>query len=120
MKKIILTTLLLLPSMFSQTVKADLESMKERLPALVEAKEAGLVGELPDGLVGLVDASKADDKTKELVKDENKDRLEIYKSRADKAGQELPIFMKVIGEARIEKEKAGRFFKKADGSWQKK
>jgi uncharacterized protein YdbL (DUF1318 family) len=105
---------------FVAQAQADLAAMKARVPALVKAKEAGIVGEQQDGLVGLIDASKADEEVKKLVAAENADRMKIYRERASEQSQELGVFMKVMGEARIEAEKAGRFVQSSDGSWKKK
>ncbi len=122
MKKIIYTLNLafFLQILSVPVAHADLDSMKARLPELVKAKEDGIVGEQPDGLVGIVDPAKASAEIKAIVKAENNDRLDIYKKRAEKSGQDYAVFIKVIGEARIEKEKSGRYFKKMDGSWDKK
>lgn len=104
----------------SPASNADLAALKARVPELVKAKDAGLIGELPDGLVGVVAPSKASNAVKALVNAENEDRKEIYEARSKKSKQELSIFMKVMGEARIKREKSGRFYKDSSGNWQKK
>jgi uncharacterized protein YdbL (DUF1318 family) len=96
-----------------------LSAMKERVPALVKAKDAGQIGEKRDGLVGLVSES-APAAVKALVEEENKNRLEVYKARAAEQGQDLEVFMRVMGDSRVDNEKSGRFVQKFDGSWAKK
>lgn len=105
---------------YSSYAFADLAAMKARVPDLVKAKEAGLIGEQQDGLVGLVNGAKADAQLLKLIADENEDRLQIYKTRSTEQSQAINVFMKVMGEARIESEKKGRFFQSTDGSWKKK
>jgi len=102
------------------TAFADLAAMKARVPALVKAKEAGLVGEQADGLVGVISEAKGNTSVESLIAEENEDRMEVYRNRASQQDQELGVFMKVMGEARTEGEKKGRFIQGADGSWKKK
>jgi len=101
----------------TQTVRADLESMKARVPKVVELKEKGLVGEQPDGLLGVVSAN-AD--AQSVVDAENRDRMDEYRKRAKSQGQPVETLMKVLGEAKVRQEKPGRFVKNASGGWTKK
>lgn len=96
-----------------------LERMKARVAQIVQAKDAGKIGERPDGLLGLVKPN-TDDATQKLLDEENADRQSIYSSRASQQGQSLEVFMRVMGDSRIDQEKSGRFIQKSDGSWQKK
>lgn len=95
---------------------ADLESMKTRIPKIVELKNRGVIGEQPDGYLGLV---KEDAAAKTIVEAENADRKEEYSRRAQEQGQAVDILAKVLGEARVRQEKPGRFIRKADGQWKK-
>ncbi|MEO5667065.1 MAG: YdbL family protein [Bdellovibrionota bacterium] len=96
-----------------------ISSMKDRVPTLVKAKDAGQIGEQRDGLVGLVsDSAPAD--IKALVADENANRKTVYEARAAEQSKDLEVFMRVMGDSRIDNEKAGRFVQKFDGSWAKK
>jgi|GEM_PF-2137124 len=97
-----------------------LSAMKERVPALVKAKDAGLIGEKRDGLVGLVSDADAPAAVKTLVEEENRNRRSVYEVRATEQGKDLEVFMRVMGDSRIDNEKAGRFIQKFDGSWAKK
>jgi len=97
-----------------------LSAMKERVPALVKAKDAGTVGEQRDGLVGLVKESVSTPAVKTLIEEENANRKEIYSARAKEQGQDLEVFMRVMGDSRIDNEKSGRFVQNFDGSWAKK
>jgi uncharacterized protein YdbL (DUF1318 family) len=96
---------------------ADLESMKARVPIIVSLKEKGEVGEKPDGLLGVI---KGDAKVQAIVDAENKDRMEVYTERATSQGQDLATLMKVLGDARLRSEKAGRMIQDASGTWVRK
>lgn len=100
------------PQAFSQ-----IEAMRARVPKIVELKDKGLVGEQPDGLLGVVSAN-AD--AQSVVDAENKDRKEEYQKRAKSQGQPVETLMKVLGEARIRQEKSGRFIRNEAGAWAKK
>ncbi|MBU6376533.1 MAG: DUF1318 domain-containing protein [Bdellovibrionales bacterium] len=96
-----------------------LERMKNRAAQVVQAKDAGKVGERPDGLLGVVKGD-VDAATRKIVDDENSDRQSVYTGRAAQQGQSLDVFMRVMGDSRIDQEKSGRFIQKVDGSWHKK
>jgi uncharacterized protein YdbL (DUF1318 family) len=98
----------------SSFARADIESMKARVPTIVSLKEKGQVGEKPDGLLGLISG---DAKVQAIVDAENKDRMEVYEERAKAQGQDLPTLMKVLGDARLRSEKPGRKVQDASGSW---
>lgn len=108
---------LLLSVLFAPMAFADLEAIKARLPKLVELKDQGLLGEQPDGLVGVI---KSTPEAEEIARAENKDRMAVYNERAAAQGQSVETLMRVLGEARIRQEKTGRQFKDASGSWVKK
>lgn len=113
MKKIILAlSFLLLPPAI-----ADLDSMRSRAPQIVELKDKGVIGEQADGFLGVV---KSEGNAQSVVDSENRDRKEEYQKRATAQGQSLDVFSKVLGEARLRQEKAGRMIKGADGNWTKK
>ena len=97
--------------------RADLASMRARVPDVVALKEKGAVGEQLDGLLGVVNPSGNADA---IVKAENADRLSVYKQRAASGGHDLATFMKVMGEERIRQEKSGRYVQDAQGKWIKK
>ena len=74
------TLLILTLSFFVTQLHADselTERMKARLSEVVTAKDKGLIGESVDGLL-LIRNTKADSKTKDLVKAENLDRKSLF------------------------------------------
>lgn len=96
---------------------ADLESMRARVPRIIELKDQGTVGEKLDGLLGVVSSS---GEAQSVVTAENADRLEVYKERAKQGSVGLETFMKVMGDERIAKEKPGRMVQDKQGNWTKK
>ncbi len=94
---------------------AELESMKARLPQIVEMKTKGIIGEQTDGYLGLV---KDDATAKALVEAENADRRQEYGKRAAVQGQSVEALAGILGEAIVRREKPGRFIRK-DGGWSK-
>ncbi len=104
-------------ALLSVPLFADLESMRSRAPQVAELKDKGVIGEQIDGFLGVV---KNEGGAQSVVDAENKDRKEEYSKRAATQGQSLDVFSKVLGEARLRQEKAGRMIKGADGTWSKK
>lgn len=96
--------------------EAEIEAMRARVPKIVELKEKGLIGEEPNGLLGVV---KAEGDAESVVKAENADRMTEYGKRAKAQNEKVETLMKVLGEARIRQEKPGRYIK-GPGGWTKK
>lgn len=85
--------------------------------ALPEAKATGMVGEQPDGYLGVVKDS-AD--AQALVADINAKRKAAYESIAGKTGQAIDVVEKLAGEKALNKTEPGKYIKYPDGTWQKK
>jgi uncharacterized protein YdbL (DUF1318 family) len=112
---ILKSTLLFASALFmTHLAQANLKAMQERIPTIVKLKDSKIIGEQPDGLLGLI---KEDPEATVVIEEENRDRLLEYTKRSTEQGQPLEVFMKVLGEARIKKEKTGRMIKDADGKW---
>jgi len=112
----LLTTVAFLAFFGSAVSHAEIESMKARLPQIIELKTQGIVGEQPDGYLGLV---KDDAAARAVVDAENADRKAEYAKRAATQGQTVEVLAKILGEARVRQEKAGRFVRGAGGEWSK-
>lgn len=106
MKTILLTIFLALA--ISNTFASDLSVVKEK----------GLVGEQPDGYLGLIDKS-ADDKVKALIAEVNSKRKAVYLGIAKKRKLDLAQIEKISGKQNIEKTEKGNFVF-VGGKWQKK
>ena len=102
----------------SLTARADLETMKARVPHVVDLKDQGLIGEQPDGYLGVVKAGNA--AAKKIVDEENQDRQNEYRSRAKTQDETPEVVSQVLGQARIRQEKSGRFVRTEKGDWIKK
>jgi len=89
--------------------------MKERLPALVESKDQGLVGEGTDGFVYLREGSS--EKVKDMVSSENEDRKLLFKAMASKTGGSVDDVATKFSKALVTKSKKGHWFRKSSGEW---
>ena len=83
---------------------------------LDEAKQQGLLGERPEGYLGLADPSSSSD-TVNLMKDINRKRRDVYKGIAEKNGTALSAVEALAGEKAIEKTPTGQFIMQPDGIW---
>lgn len=97
---------------------AILEKMKQRAPSIVELKTKGIIGEKPDGYLGVIQAGKGGES---VVAEENADRKAIYEARAAQQGHPVEVLSKVLGRKRIEQEPKGHIvFDELSGGWNKK
>ncbi len=110
MKKLSIAAL----TFWTSLAMADLESMRARIPQITELKDKGVIGEQADGFLGVV---KPDGAAQAVVDAENKDRRAEYEKRAASQGQTLDVLAKVLGSARLDKEKPGRMIRGASGTW---
>ncbi len=83
---------------------------------LDEAKQQGLLGERPDGYLGLATAS-ASSETVNLMKDINRKRRDVYKNIAEKNGTALSAVEALAGKKAIEKTPSGQFIMQPNGTW---
>ena len=120
-KKILIVNVLVLLGVLAVigTSMADgiKERMKQRLPAIVELKATGIVGENNQGYLAFVTGQKSQEA---LVADENKDRKSIYTYIAKQQNTSLDLVEKRRAIALAERAAPGEFFQKSDGTWIKK
>jgi uncharacterized protein YdbL (DUF1318 family) len=83
---------------------------------LDEAKQQGLLGERPDGYLGLAKPSASPD-TVNLMKDINRKRREVYKGIAAKNGTALSSVEALAGKKAIEKTPSGQLIMQPNGTW---
>ncbi len=86
---------------------------------LGSAKAQGLVGEKPDGYLGLVDSSAPSD-VRALVQDVNAKRRANYQRIAKQQGAPLSEVEKVGGMTAIDKTQRGHYIMNGSGRWVKK
>lgn len=86
--------------------------------SLDKAKAAGLVGERPDGLLGVV--SSASGQIEAMVRDINDRRLAQYQEIARRTGTSLPAVQAVAGEKAIAQSPPGSFVMEGSGAWRRK
>mgnify|MGYP001043457721 CR=1 FL=1 len=120
-KKILIVNVLVLLGVLAVigTSMADgiKERMKQRLPAIVELKAQGIVGENNQGYLAFVTGQKSQEA---LVADENKDRKSIYTYIAKQQNTSLDLVEQRRAIALAERAVSGEFFQNADGTWVKK
>lgn len=86
--------------------------------SLDSAKSQGLVGERPDGMLGIVSAANPD--VQALVDNTNAERLSKYQQIAAKNGTPLEQVQALAGRKLLENTAPGQYIMNAGGSWQKK
>ncbi len=84
--------------------------------SLDEAKQQGLLGERPDGYLGVANPS-ASAEAVALMKDINRKRREVYKGIAEKNGTELSAVEALAGEKAIKKTQSGQAIMQPNGTW---
>jgi len=94
---------------------ALIQSMQERLPALMELKLAGKVGETNLGLVEARAVLEREDR--HLLSDENRDRLAHYKMIADKLGVPIGAVQRKRAEQIAEKSPRNIWIQSKSGVW---
>ena len=85
--------------------------------SLEQAKQQGIVGEMPNGYLGVVVASSA---ASSLVTTVNKKRKDIYLNLARKNKITMQQVTTLAGKKSISKTKSGHLIKNAAGQWVKK
>ena len=85
--------------------------------AVGDAKDAGLVGEKPDGYLGLVNESSPAD-VEELVDETNAKRRSVYAGIAKKEGISVEAVAARSGQRLVDEAPAGHFV--LMGTWKKK
>lgn len=84
---------------------------------LADAKQQGLVGETPAGLLGVVKATKD---SQALVNDINAKRIAKYKDIAKKNNMTLDQVSVLAGEKAMQKTPAGQYIQNSAGKWIRK
>jgi len=93
--------------------------MKERLPDVLQAKDAGSIGEGVDGMLH-VRADDASASVKEMVGAENTDRKTLFAALAKKTGGSTAAVAEKFARAMVGKGKKGHWFRSSKGTWKQK
>ena len=86
---------------------------------LEEAKTQGMVGEQPDGYVGVVPPGASAD-VQALVNDINQKRRQTYEDIARRNATKLEAVEMLAGKTAIDNTKPGNFIQRPSGQWVKK
>ena len=91
--------------------------MKNRLPALMELKDKGLVGETNKGYLQFRGAAK---EKENVVKAENADRKKVYKAIAKQQGVTIEVVEKRRALQIAQKARPGHWLQDEAGKWYQK
>ena len=86
---------------------------------LEEAKTQGLVGEQPNGYLGIVQPGASAD-VQALVDDVNQKRRQMYEDIARRNSTKLEAVEMLAGQTAIDNTRAGNFVRSPSGQWVKK
>lgn len=104
-------------SSFAEDINAIKADMEKRLPAIVELKSKGIVGEDNSGYLQFVGGKR---EKEAVVQAENQDRKKVYSAIAKKEG----VSENQVGQRRAthiaEKAKKGEWLQGQDGKWYQK
>ncbi|WP_233010387.1 YdbL family protein [Rheinheimera faecalis] len=109
-------TKLALSAVFAVSLPLMAMDLQQAMSALGAAKTQGLVGEQPNGYLGVVGSSAQAKEIADLI---NKARKAEYQKLAAKNGIQLSDVEAIAGQKAIEKTEAGQFIQ-LNGQWQKK
>ncbi len=117
-RKILILTLVAIVSTlaFSQ-INVIKQRMLDRLPQINSLKDKGIIGE---NNKGLLEFRTSDHSQAKLIKEENADRIEVYKYIAKKAGTTPEIVAKARAEKIAKKAPKGHWLQDKSGKWYKK
>jgi uncharacterized protein YdbL (DUF1318 family) len=110
----ILVVLGLLALMGTAAADGIKDRMKQRLPAIVELKAKGIVGENNSGYLAFVTGQT---RQEEIVESENKDRKAIYTQIAKQQNTSLELVEKRRAITLAERAISGEFIQDAHGTW---
>lgn len=79
-----------------------------------EAKQAGLVGERPDGLLGVIGGN---GEARRLVEEVNARRLDEYRRIAERTGTTLAAVQAIAGQKLVDEAPPGTYVMTAQGRW---
>jgi len=104
-------------SSFAEDINAIKAEMEKRLPAIVELKSKGIVGEDNSGYLQFIGGKR---EKEAVVQAENQDREKVYSAIAKKEG----VSVNQVGQRRAtqiaEKAKKGEWLQSQGGKWYQK
>lgn len=105
-----------LSALFAISLPVLAMDLQQAMSALGSAKTQGLVGEQPNGYLGVVSSSAQAKEIADLI---NQARKAEYQKLAAKNGIQLADVEAIAGKKAIEKTESGQFIQ-LNGQWQKK
>ncbi len=110
--------LMRLPALLFVLAAAVLLAAPAQAIDLNQAKREGIVGERPDGLLGVVRGG--DEEVRRLVEQINARRLEEYRRIAERTDATLAAVQVIAGRRLIDEAPSGTYVLLPDGGWTQK
>jgi uncharacterized protein YdbL (DUF1318 family) len=105
----------------AQTKDQILARLRQRIPALKQAKAAGLIGETPAGYLEAVNPAQLNDLTiVDLITAQNADRWRLYTTVAKENGTPFDAVAQQFAKGFAERAAKGDHLKAPDGTWHPK
>ncbi|OCC14286.1 hypothetical protein DBT_2275 [Dissulfuribacter thermophilus] len=98
-------------------IKEAKARMLKRIPAILELKQKGIVGENNRGFLELI---RQDKRAKKLVDDENRDRRIIYAFISKQQGVSIDVVERLRAKQIRHKARPGEWLQDQTGRWYKK
>jgi uncharacterized protein len=111
--------------MFAAAVRADddkntvVARMKQRVPAMLQAKKAGTIGEVFDGMLAAVKPAPPAD-IANLISAENADRRIFFAIVAKEKNSTPQEVAAAFFQGQVERSPSGTYIKGKDGVWRQK
>lgn len=109
-----------LPTADAQTLNELRERFKERYPALVRAKRAGVIGETWEGTVAVVRGVEAEREVRNLVREENRDRQILYRIIAEREETTPELVARRNAQRNFDRAEEGEYLRDHEGEWYQK
>tara|TARA_R100000027_G_scaffold254_1_gene281 strand:+ start:9618 stop:9989 length:372 start_codon:yes stop_codon:yes gene_type:complete len=106
------------PLVHSQDLGQIRNQMAERLPAIDDLKEDGLIGESKDGLLSI--RGSISPEQRKMVEAENKDRMTVYNAIAKQTGQPVSKVQEQRAAQLAKTSAPGVWLQDAKGNWYQK
>lgn len=116
MKYLLTAVLIAFIGLSSPLAQAQQLNLEQSMAQLSDAKEQGLVGEKPDGYLGVVKSTGA---AEQIVKNINEARRQEYTRIANDNDIAVADVELLAGKRAIERSKSGHYVK-IDGEWKQK
>lgn len=96
------------------------ERFKERYPQLQRAKRERVIGETWEGTVAVVRGAEVERETRELLREENRDRQVLYRIIAEREETTPELVARRNAQRNFERAARGEYLRDREGRWYQK